>query len=107
MTYAEDSNLVESPHEDVTVNKTLLNKQNMALINSVKVALKVRLGQASMTVDELFKLEENSVVKLDQLSHAPLELMLNDDIIAEGELVVVDDHFGIQITRVIEQPKND
>lgn len=72
----------------------------MEIIKGVKVKLEVRIGDAELTVDELMALKNGSVVKLTKPVTAPVELLLDNQIVALGSLVAADDNFGIQITDI-------
>lgn len=76
------------------------------LFDDVEVALTVHLGQAVMTVAEICALRTDSVVRLDVRLNEPATVQLNGKPIARGEIVAVDDHFGLRITEVApdEQP---
>jgi len=82
-----------------TEGKSLLNG-NIKLVGNVKVKVRAVIGDAELTVSELFALKENSSIKLDAQANAPIDLYLDDKLIAKGELVVVDDSFGIRITEI-------
>ena len=73
---------------------------NLSLIKNLKVKLQVAVGGAEISVGDLFSLKENSVVNLDRLTTDPLDITLDGKIIARGNLVVVDDNFGICITEI-------
>lgn len=79
--------------------KSLVNG-NIKLVGNVKVKVRAVIGDAEITVSELFALKENSSIKLDTLANAPIDLYLDDKLIAKGDLVVVDDSFGIKITEI-------
>jgi flagellar motor switch protein FliN/FliY len=70
------------------------------VIKDMQVRLEVRLGEAQLSVAELMDLREKSVVKLDRDAGAPVDLVLNGKVVGRGHLVVVDDHFGIEITEI-------
>ena len=76
----------------------LLN--NLDVIKNIKVKLSVCLGEGELRVEELFDLKQDSIVKLDRPTHAPVDLMLDGRVVARGELVAVDDNFGIRITEI-------
>ena len=78
-------------------------KRNMAYLKDVDVVLDVKVGCARLTVDKLFKLSTGSVLKLEQLANEPVELLLKDHVVARGRLTVVDDHFGVEITEVMDE----
>ncbi len=69
-------------------------------IEHVKVKLVVQVGEASITVGELRDMKEEHVVKLDCLADAPVDVLLEGRIVARGQLVAVDDSFGVRITEL-------
>jgi flagellar motor switch protein FliN/FliY len=75
-------------------------ENNIDLVKNVKVQLSVVLGDAELTVDELFNLKNGSVVTIDKETTQPLEIVLEGKVIARGTLVAVDDNFGIKITEI-------
>lgn len=77
---------------------------NFSMISNVKVHLEVYVGDAELTVDELFGLQRDSVIPLSQAYDAPLSIKLDGKVVALGMLVVVDENFGIQITEIKESP---
>jgi flagellar motor switch protein FliN/FliY len=68
------------------------------LLGGVKVKLTASLGQATLTVAELFALKDGSLVPLDKLVQEPLDITLDGRVIARGRLVAVGESFGISIT---------
>ncbi len=76
---------------------------NLDVIKNVKVNLKVCVGDAEMSVEELFSLKEGAVIKLDRDASAPLDLRIDDRIVGRGQLVVVDDYFGVRLTEIFQQ----
>ena len=82
------------------VNGGSLFSQNIDLIKNVKVKLEVRLGRCELSIDELFNLKETGVIKLDTEVDMPVEVLLDNNIIAKGMLVAVDDNFGVSITEI-------
>lgn len=92
--------LEDVPTEPNTTGKPVVNDKSFELVKNVKVPVSVKLGDGSICVDELFALKNGSVVALHQAVDTPLQVMLDGQVVAEGELVVVDDHFGIKVTRV-------
>lgn len=76
---------------------------HLELIQGVKVRLGATVGHAEITVAELFALKEGALLQLDRLTDEPLQVHLDGKLVAEGELVVVDDHFGLRLTRIGDQ----
>jgi len=79
--------------------KPLLSAQG-GLLDSVPVALTVSVGEIASTVGELLALKEEAVLKIGRAADAPIDLILNGQVLARGQLVVVDEHFGLRITQV-------
>jgi len=77
---------------------------NLSLVEGVKVKVEARLGSADLTVSELFGLKRDSVLALDAALDAPIELWLGDKLVARGQLVAVDDRFGLRISDIVAQP---
>lgn len=73
---------------------------NLRLLDSVPVTLSVAVGNVETTVGELLALKEASVLKIDRAADTPIDLILNGNVVARGQLVAVDDNFGIRITEV-------
>ncbi len=74
--------------------------RNLELIRGVKVRLEVVMGECEMSVAELFELRDGSVVKLDREVNAPVDILLDGNLVARGTLVAVDDNFGVCITEI-------
>jgi len=71
-----------------------------AVFRHVQVALRVRLGEISMSVEELLTLKSGAVLTLDRLLSEPVELFLNDALVARGEIVAVEDNFAVRLVEV-------
>jgi len=74
---------------------------NLGVLLDVPVRLTVELGACQMPMREVLQLSPGSVVQLDNPADAPVELFVNQKRIARGEVVVVDDRFGIRITELL------
>lgn len=77
--------------------------ENIDLILDIQLRLSARLGQVEMPIGEIMKLTPGSVIDIDRLVDEPIELVVNDRPIARGEIVVVQENFGIKITEIISQ----
>ncbi|MDI7677315.1 flagellar motor switch protein FliN [Cronobacter sakazakii] len=75
--------------------------QDINLIMDIPVKLTVELGRTRMTIKELLRLTQGSVVALDGLAGEPLDILINGYLIAQGEVVVVADKYGVRITDII------
>ncbi len=74
---------------------------NFDVLLDVPVKVTVELGSCMMPMKDVLHLAAGSVVQLDKVADAPVDLYVNQKRIAIGEVVVVDDRFGIKITRII------
>lgn len=75
---------------------------NLRLLDGVQVHLSVMVGEARTTVGELMALKESSVLKIDRPADHPVDVILNGSVVARGQLVVVDDNFGVRITEIAQ-----
>lgn len=75
--------------------------RRLDLLLDVPLDLTVELGRARMTIQDLLSLGPGSVIELDKVAGEPLDILVNDRLIARGEAVVVNDKFGIRITDIV------
>jgi flagellar motor switch protein FliN/FliY len=73
---------------------------NLDVVLDVPVRITVELGSCQMPMRDVLQLTSGSVVQLDKAADAPVDLFVNQKLIAHGEVVVVDDCFGIKITEI-------
>jgi len=74
---------------------------NLDLVLEVPVNVSLRVGSTDITIRDLVKLVEGSVIALDQDAGEPMDVLVNGTLIAHGEIVVVDDKFGVRLTDVV------
>ena len=74
---------------------------NLDVILNIPVTLSMQIGRTQMTIEELMRLNRGSVVKLDRMAGEPMDVLVNGTLIAHGEVVVVNDKFGIRLLDVI------
>ncbi len=105
---SEDSQMDESVSESNTTencenqNIKLSEEEmkNISLIMDVKLPVRVRIGKKRMLLKDVLNMDIGSVIELNQLANDPLEILVDNHIIAQGEVVIVDGNFGIQITTI-------
>ena len=66
----------------------------------VKLPVRVRIGKKRMLLKDVLSMDIGSVIELNQLANDPLDILVDDKVIAQGEVVIVDGNFGIQITEI-------
>jgi len=74
---------------------------NLDLVLDVPVSVSLRVGSTDISIRELVRLVEGSVVSLDQEADQPMDVLVNGTLIAHGEIVVVDDNYGVRLTDVV------
>lgn len=78
-----------------------VTQHDIALVLDVPVQVTVQLGRARMQIRNLLGLAYGSVVELDALAGEPLDVMVNGCLVAQGEVVIVNDRYGIRLTDII------
>ncbi|SPY77211.1 Flagellar motor switch protein FliN [Providencia rustigianii] len=98
---AESASAGMQNFENVDGQNPLNQFSDVDLIMDIPVRLSVELGRTKMTIKKLLSLSQGSVVSLDGLAGEPLDILINGYLIAQGEVVVVSDNYGIRITDII------
>lgn len=80
---------------------TSVSPERLELILDIPVHLTVELGRTKLTIRNLVQLAQGSIVELDRLAGEPLDVLVNGCLIAQGEVVVVNDKFGIRLTDIV------
>lgn len=75
--------------------------QSFDFILDIPLKVTAELGRSRMTVREILELHQGSVVELSKLAGEPLEILVNDKLVARGEVVVVNEKFGVRLTDII------
>ncbi|HTB83218.1 MAG TPA: flagellar motor switch protein FliN [Candidatus Sulfotelmatobacter sp.] len=83
------------------MNTALENPSNLSLVLDVPVSLTIELGGCKLPMREVLALNVGSVVQLDKAADAPVEMSVNGKLIARGEVVVIEERYGVKITEVI------
>lgn len=79
------------------------DQPNMSMILDLPLEVTVRLGQTRILIRDLLQLDKNSVLELSQGADDPLDIVVNDKVLARGEVVVMDDRLGIRITDIVSR----
>lgn len=75
---------------------------NLDLVRDINVTLTVELGRTDMVIEEILALTTGKVIELQKLAGEPLDILVNDKLLARGEVVVVDENFGVRITSIVD-----
>lgn len=111
----EDGNGGELPGADAEAFKLPSFQQVMAdaqvssidLLRDVELNVKIELGRSRMLVDEVLKLSEGSVVELDKLAGDPVDVFVNDRLVARGEVLVLNDNFCVRVNEIVPAAKEE
>jgi len=78
------------------------SKTSLELIMDVNVPVSVELGRTEMPIGQILELGPGAIIELDKMASDPVDLFVNNTLIARGEVVVVDENFGMRITTVVD-----
>lgn len=81
-----------------------MDQQNLDMLMNVPLQVTAELGKCRMSVAEILKLGTGAVVELDRLAGGPVDLLVNSKLVARGEVVAIDDNFGVRITELVQKP---
>lgn len=96
------SSSMPSMNDTFTSNVKLNGEEmnNISLIMDVKLPVRVRIGKKKMLLKDVLNMDIGSVIELNQLANDPLDILVDNHVIAQGEVVIVDGNFGVQITSI-------
>jgi flagellar motor switch protein FliN/FliY len=89
------------------VESVVASQSDLRRLSDVPVDVTVEMGRTRMTVGETLELRQGSIVTLNRMAGEPVDLLVNGTPIARGEVVVIDEQFGLRITDVVGQPHAD
>jgi flagellar motor switch protein FliN len=92
---------MEEPAKETGGGTKRPEQVDLSLLMDVPLQVTVELGRARMTIENLLKLSQGSVVELNQVIGEPLDILVNNKLMARGEAVVVKDKFAIRIVDVV------
>ena len=79
--------------------------ENLKVLENIDVELTVEVGRTEITIRDLLRLNEGSVVELDRLAGDPLDILVNNTKIAKGEVVMIGERFGVRFGEIVEPEK--
>src|SRR5262245_24214402 len=85
---------------DTSQNRTEDDASNLALLMDVQLPVSIRFGETEMILEEIVKLGVGSVIELNSGIDQPVDLVVNNRILARGEIVTVDGFYGIRVTEI-------
>lgn len=94
----------EQSNQDTTAQKntrTISISENIEMLLDIPLEVSVELGRTKIAIRDMIQLGPGSIIELDKLIGEPVDLLVNDNLIAKGEVVVFDENFGIRITDIV------
>ncbi|MFT7235616.1 MAG: flagellar motor switch protein FliN/FliY [Methylophagaceae bacterium] len=101
--FGMDAEVAELEEFDEDREITPKEKRKLDTILDIPVTIAMEVGRSNISIRNLLQLNQGSVVELDRVAGEPLDVLVNGTLIAHGEVVVVNDKFGIRLTDVISQ----
>ena len=85
---------------DIPLLTDASGKINQEVLQNITVTMSIEVGRAQIKIRDLMRLTQGSVVELDRIAGEPLDLLVNNTVVAQGEIVLVNDRYGVRLTRV-------
>ncbi len=90
----EPDDIGRNPHESM----------NLDLLLDIPLEIVVELGRTKKKISEVLELTSGSIVELDRMAGEPVDVYVNNKLIAKGEVVVIEEHFGVRIKEICQSP---
>lgn len=97
--------MAEDKKMDADIKEKHVGIENLKVLENIDVELTVEVGRTEITIRDLLRLNEGSVVELDRLAGDPLDILVNNTKIARGEVVMIGERFGIRFGEIVEPEK--
>lgn len=100
-----DAQVAEFDEFDESSKKSF-SENKLDFLQDLQLNVFIELGRTKMQIKEILELERGYVIELDKMASEPVDIYVNNKKIAEGEVVVIDKHFGIRITNLTQSADN-
>jgi flagellar motor switch protein FliN/FliY len=98
-------NVQQANFQSFDDERIVLEKKNISLIMDVPLEITVELGRTNRLIKDILEFSPGSIIELDRLAGEPVDILVNDKPIAKGEVVVIDESFGVRVTDIIHPSK--
>jgi len=88
--------------DDAKTRSSVLQNDKLDFLKDLQLTVYIELGRTQMQIKDILELERGYVIELDKLASEPVNIYINNKKIADGEVVVIDKHFGIRITNLVD-----
>lgn len=104
----EDTQVVSDVQLDEASRRFGVDRNKpLSVLRNVEMQVTVELGRAKMSVGELLSLASGDVIELDRSANSPVDVLVNGTLVAKGEVVVVDDEFGVRVTEIVGREESN
>ncbi len=97
-----DAAVADFPSFDDSKKKGVVGDDKLEFLKDLQLNVYIELGRTKMQIKDILELERGYVIELEKLASEPVDIFVNNKKIAEGEVVVIDKHFGIRITNLVD-----
>jgi len=97
-----NASVADFPQFDESKKKGFFEEDKLEFLKDLQLNVYIELGRTKMQIKDVLELERGYVIELEKLASEPVDVFVNNKKIAEGEVVVIDKHFGIRITNLLE-----
>ena len=97
----QNSNVEPQGSDQPVIDSDNKPKINSEVLETISVTISVEVGRSSIKIRDLLRLTQGRVVELDRIAGEPLDLLVNNTVVAQGEIVLVNDRYGIRLTKVV------
>ena len=80
-----------------------LDENNLNLLMDIPLKVTVELGRTQKQIKDILELSQGAIIELDKLAGEPVDILVNNKLIAKGEVVVIDENFGVRVTDIVSQ----
>lgn len=99
-----DSDSFQDPFQEINTKSDVESGgANLDFLLDLPLSVTVELGKTEMIIDKMLQLGQGSVIELEKASGEPVEIYVNQKLLGKGEVIVVNDRFGVRITEIISQ----
>ena len=99
----EDVDVNPAKFENFDISEVIQQKENINIIMDVDLEVTVELGKTRKSIKEILEFSTGTIIELNKLAGEPIDILVNGKLIANGEVVVIDENFGIRITEIINK----
>ena len=97
--------MIDEPRHGSNLDAEPLANENLKFLENIEVELSVEVGRTEITIRELLRLNEGSIVELDRLAGDPLDILANGTKIARGEIVMIGERYGVRFGDIVDPVK--